>query len=115
VFHDANFLCSARQISHQRHIRFGSLADKCDAQANVRFGSKADMCSAPTHVRFTPESDRKSRHSRYRPQAPAWHELANCTVGASLGKGANDFRLTVAANIAVAGERRHDLIMPKVL
>jgi hypothetical protein len=34
---------------------------------------------------------------------------------APLGKSANDLRLAIAANIAVAGERRHDVIMPKVL
>ena len=27
---------------------------------DVRFGSIADICNAPTHVRFTPNSDRKS-------------------------------------------------------
>ena len=34
---------------------------------------------------------------------------------APLGKSANDLRLAIAANIAVAGERRHDVIMPEVL
>jgi hypothetical protein len=34
---------------------------------------------------------------------------------ASLVKSANDLRLTIAANIAVAGERCHDVIVPKAL
>ena len=44
-------------------------------------------------------------------------DLSGCLLRllAPIGKAADDLRLAMAANIAVAGESRHDMIVPKVL
>ena len=42
---------------HLSEVRFGSLADLCDAGAMSALPPKADMCSALHHVRFVPIAD----------------------------------------------------------
>jgi hypothetical protein len=52
----------------------GLVGPRANTQAYVRFGSLADICNATSDVRFTPNSDRESRHAanghvRFTPKA----------------------------------------------